>query len=146
MSAAELLDNLNRAGATLEIVDGKPRIRGAKIPDDLMRAVRTNRAEVLAEFEQRKAEASDRYGRVPTADASFLAFDLNLPEASRELIMAYVFRQPRPAHAWVMARANQYFERGVQADDCDWRACLDVIGWQRASGTTEATEFVIGLP
>ena len=46
--------------------------------------------------------------------------------------MAHVFQQPRPVHAWVMARANDYFERGVKAEDCDWRACVDVIAWQRA--------------
>ena len=34
MIAAELLDNLNRAGATLEVVDGKPRLRGAKIAEN----------------------------------------------------------------------------------------------------------------
>ncbi len=60
MSAAELLDELNRAGATLEIVEGKPRIRGARIASDLMQALKANRAEVLAEFERRKAENRGR--------------------------------------------------------------------------------------
>ncbi len=41
-----------------------------------------------------------------------------LPAAERDAVMAYVFRQPRPVHAWVMARANDYYGRGVKADEC----------------------------
>ena len=59
MNAAELLDNLNRAGAILEVVDGKTGIRGAKISDELMQTLKANRAGVLAEFERRKMEDCD---------------------------------------------------------------------------------------
>ena len=45
-----------------------------------------------------------------------------------------------------MLRQQDCFERGVKADDCDWRACVDVIAWQRACGGREAVEFVVGLP
>ncbi len=72
--------------------------------------------------------------------------DMALPVAERDAVMAYVFRQPRPLHAWVMARANDYFERGVKAEDCEWRACVDVIAWQRDCGGLEAAKFVLELP
>ncbi len=146
MSPAQLLDNLNRAGATLEVVDGKPRIRGAKISDELMRALKANRADVLVEFERRKTEDRDRYGRVPPADTPMLACELDLPELWKRKLMAYVLRQPRPVHAWVMARSNDYHERGAKLHDCDWRACVDVIAWQRACGGREAARFVVELP
>jgi hypothetical protein len=45
-----------------------------------------------------------------------------------------------------MARANDYYERGVKADDCEWRAGADVIAWQRMCGAREAAEFVVELP
>lgn len=145
MTAAELLDNLNRAGSTLEVVDGKPRLRGAKLTDELMQALKANRTEVLAEFERRKLEDRDRYGRVPPPDAPLLARELHVPELWKPRIMAHVLRQPRPVHAWVMGRANKYFEQGVTADDCEWRACVDVIAWQRMADGLEAAEFVVEL-
>ena len=74
------------------------------------------------------------------------ARDMELPTSERDAVMAHVFRQPRPVHAWVMARANDYFDRGSKADDCEWRACVDVIAWQRASGGLEAVKFVVELP
>ena len=142
MNAAELLDKLHRAGATLEIVEGKPRLRGAAIPDDLKQALKANRAEVLAEFERRTADDRDRYGQVPPADAPLLAQDLDLSVCWQEQITMHVLRQPRPVHAWVMARTTAYHELGVKADDCDWRACVDVIAWQRKSSGQEAAQFV----
>lgn len=146
MTAAELLNSLSWAGATLEIVGGKVRIQGARISSELMQALKANRAEVLAEFERRRALGRNRYGRVPPPDAPLLARDMDLPEKSRSQIMAYVFRQPRTVHAWVMARANDYFDRGIRADDCEWRACVDVVAWQRASVGQEAVKFILELP
>jgi ribosomal protein L39E len=146
MTAAELLDNLNRAGATLEIVDDRPHIRGAKISEELIRAIKENRAEVLAELERRRTEDRDRYARVPPAEAPMLAFEMHLQEPWKEQVIAHVLRQPRPVHAWVMARANNYFEHGVKAEDCEWRACVDVIAWQRACGGLDAVKFVVELP
>jgi len=146
MTAAELLDNLNRAGATLEIVDDKPRIRGARISDELMQSLKTNRTEVLAEFKRRRTEDLDRYGRVPPPAAPMQAREMDLPEPWQQQIMAHVFHQPRPVHAWVMVRANDYFNRGVKADHCEWRACVDVIAWQRACSGPDAAKFVVELP
>lgn len=146
MSAAELLDNLNRAGATMEIVDGKPRVRGAQISDSLMAALRANRAEVLAEIERRKTGDRDRYGRVPPMSAPTLAKEVKIPEQWKQAVFAYVLRQPRPVHSWAMARSNLYFDLGVPNEDCEWRACIDLIAWQRMRGAREAAQFVLDLP
>lgn len=145
MNAAELLDKLNRAGATLEIVDGKPRVRGTKVPDDLMAELKANRDAVLAEFERRQSEDRDRFCRVPAEDVGMFGRDLDLPEDMRRIIESYAFRQGRPAQAWVMKRAEEYFKLGVPAEDCDWRACVDLIAWQRHSHARGAVEFVAGI-
>ena len=143
MTAAELLDNLNRAGATVQIVDGQPRIRGAKISTELMQALKVNRAELLVELECRQAEHCDRFGQVPPADAPLLADGMKLLWAARQQILACTFRQPRPVHAWVMRRSAKYFDLGVSADDCEWQACLDLIAWQRACSGAKAVAFVV---
>ena len=44
----------------------------------------------------------------------------------------------------LMARANDYFERGVKADDCDWRACVDVIVSRRECDTKTDRRFGAG--
>jgi hypothetical protein len=145
MSATELLDQLNRAGATLEIVDGQPRVRGAKISGELMAALKANRESVLAEFERRRLEDKDRYCRVPPPDAPQLARDASLPSAMQKVVLDYVMRQERPTHAWIMKRANEYHALGVAVDDCEWRACLDLIGWQRQTHVRGVVEFVSGI-
>ena len=43
MTATDLLDRLHRAGATVQMVDGTPRVRGAKISAELMQALKVNR-------------------------------------------------------------------------------------------------------
>ena len=142
MNAAELIDALQRAGATLVIEDGKARMRGAAVPPELKEAIKGNREEVIAEWKRRQEQARDRYGQVPPADAPLLARDMEVPAPSQEQITAHVLRQQRPVHAWVMARANDYYQRGVKAEDCEWRACVDVIAWQRKSSGQEAAQFV----
>lgn len=146
MSAAELLDRLNKAGATLEIVDGRPRLQGRKIGDELKQELKANRAEVLGEVERRKAAGRHRYGQVPPLDAPMVGYDLRLDPQQKRQIILHVLRQPRPVHAWVMARAGRYFERGTQIDDCEWRACLDVIAWQRNAEVAAAAKFILDLP
>lgn len=56
MTAVEVIDTLHRVGATVEMVDGKPRIRGTKISAELMQNLKANRAELLVELERRRAE------------------------------------------------------------------------------------------
>jgi hypothetical protein len=75
-----------------------------------------------------------------------LAREMDLPEPSKKQILTHVLRQPRPVHAWIMARASDYFDRGIEANDCEWRACVDVIAWQRRTNSTLAVEFVAGPP
>jgi hypothetical protein len=111
-----------------------------------MAALRGQRAEVIAEWQRRQDESRDRYGVVPSGAVPMFGRDIALPPAERDAVMDYVLRQPRPIHAWVMGRANDYFDRGSKADDCDWRACVDVIAWQRACGGLEVAQFVIELP
>jgi hypothetical protein len=146
MTAAELLDDLNRAGATLELVDGKLRLRGVQISGDFKQLLRANRVELLKELERRPAEDRQRYGQVPPPAAPITAKELIVPEPWKHQLIAHVLRQPRPVHAWVTARANKYFEHGVKTEDCEWRACVDVIAWQRMTGGLEAAKFVVDLP
>ena len=146
MTAPELIDALHRAGATLVVEAGKTRVRGAKVSDELMAALKGQRAEVIAEWQRRQEESRDRYAVVPSGVVPMCGRDMALPGAERNAVMDYVLRQPRPLHAWVMARANDYFERGVKAEDCEWRACVDVIAWQQACGGLEAAKFVVELP
>ena len=145
-TAPELIDALHRAGATLVVEDGKARVRGAKVSDELLAALKVQRAEVIAEWQRRQEQARDRYAVVPSGEVPMCGRDMALTAAERDAVMAHVFRQPRPVHAWVMARANDYHERGVKADDCEWRACVDVIAWQRACGGIEAVKFLMELP
>ena len=146
MTAPELIDALHRAGATLVVEAGKTRVRGARVPNELMAALKGQRAEVIAEWQRRQEEMRDRYAVVPSGVVTMCGLNLPLTAAEREAVMGYVLRQPRPLHAWVMARANDYFERGVKAEDCDCRACVDVIAWQRACGGLEAAKFAVELP
>jgi hypothetical protein len=146
MTAPELIDALHRAGATLVVEDGKARVRGTKVPDELLAALKGHREEVIVEWQRRQEQARNRYAVVPSGEVPMCGRDMALPAAERDAVMAHVFRQPRPVHAWVMARANNYHERGVKADDCDWRACVDVIAWQRACDGREAVKFVLDLP
>lgn len=145
MSASELLDRLHRAGATLEMVDGKARIRGAAIPAELLAELKANRDAVLAEQERRKVEDKDRYSRVPGDSAPLLARDIAVPPDMRKVIEGYVHRQGRTVQAWVMKRGVEYFDLGIPATDCDWRACIDLIAWQRQTGARGALEFVTGI-
>lgn len=145
MNGRELLDQLNREGATLEIVAGKPRVRGAKVSSELMAALKANRAAVLTEYERRRNNDRDRYRRVPNEPATLFGRDLELPETMREIMQNYVFRQGCVAHAWVMKQALEYFNLGVKPEDCEWRACVDLIAWQRQSPARPAVGFVSGL-
>ena len=144
-NAAALLDSLNRAGATVEVVDGTPRIRGAKVPNDLLATIKAHRVEVLAEVERRQLQDRHRYGRPPPPDAPELAHEMQLSATDQQQVMAYVFRQPRPVHAWVMRRSVEYFGQGFPVDECEWRACVDTIAWQRSCPGVKAVEFVLDL-
>ena len=146
MTAPELIDALHRAGATLIMEDGRTRVRGTKVSDELLAALKGQRAEVIEEWRRRQEQARDRYAVVPSGEVPKCGRDIELPAAEREAVMAHVFRQPRPVHAWVMARANDHYERGAKADDCEWRACVDVIAWQRACDGLEAVKFLMDLP
>jgi hypothetical protein len=145
MNAGELLDQLERAGASIEFVDGKARLRGSKVPEELKEALKSQREAVLAEVERRRQEDRDRWGKVPPADAALLA-NGGTPAEWRKLAMRHIAMQPRPVHAWVMSRANQYFEMGAHQDECEWRACVDAIAWQRNTGARESLKFLADLP
>jgi len=126
--------------------DGRTRVRGTKVSDELLAALKGQRAEVIEEWRRRQEQARDRYAVVPSGEVPKCGRDIELPAAERDAVMAHVFRQPRPVHAWVMARANDHYERGAKADDCEWRACVDVIAWQRACDGLEAVKFLMDLP
>lgn len=142
MSAVELIDAAQRAGATIVIEGGTARVRGAKLPDALMTALKAGKAAVVAEIEARQAADRDRYGKVPPADAPLQAGDVTLTEATRDLVQAHVFRQGRPLHAWVQTRGQKYFEQGVPAAEADALACVDVLAWQRNNGADAALRWL----
>jgi len=146
MTAPDLIDALHRAGATLVVEAGKTRVRGAKVSDELLATLKRQRVEVLAEWQRRREQARDRFAVVPSGEVPMRGWEMDLTAAERDTVLAHVFRQPRPVHAWVMARANDYHERGVKADDCEWRACLDVIAWQRTCSGMEVVKFLMELP
>jgi hypothetical protein len=145
MTAADLIDALHRAGATLVVEAGKARVRGARVPDELLAALKVQRTEVIAEWQRRQEQARDRYAVVPSGEVPMCGRDMALMAVERDAVMAHVLRQPRPVHVWVMARANDYHERGAKAEDCEWRACVDAIAWQRACGGLEAVKFLMEL-
>jgi hypothetical protein len=121
-------------------------VRGAKVPDELLAALKEQRDEVIVEWQRRQEQARDRYAVVPTGEVPLCGQDMILAAMERNAVVSHVFRQPRPVHAWVMARASSYHERGVKADDCEWRACVDVVAWQRSCGGRQAVQFLVDLP
>lgn len=146
MTATELIEAVERAGARLVIEGGAARVRGAKLEEALLAELRANKAAVVEEIERRMREDRDRYGKVPPADAPMVALDAPLSEARRELVMGHVWRQGRPLHAWVQARAQRYLEQGLPATDCDALACVDVLAWQRCTGPRTAVQWLADLP
>jgi len=145
MNAPELIDALQRAGATLVVESGKARVRGKRVPDDLLAAVKGQRVEVLAEWQRRQDQSLDRYGIVPVGPVPMAGREIGMPLAERDAILAYVHQQPRPLHAWVSMRANEYSMLGCAPDDCEWRSCVDVVAWQRGCSSSEMVNFVKSL-
>ena len=107
-TAAQLIDEAQRHGATIVVEGGKARVRGAKLPDALIEQLKAHKDAVMAEVTERMAQDRDRYGKVPPADAPLVANDARLNAATRELVVGYVFRQGRPLHAWVQARGHSF--------------------------------------
>jgi hypothetical protein len=129
--ASEIIDALHRAGATLFVEDGKARVRGAVVPAELLAEVKANREAVLAEWHRRQEAERDRYSVVPVADAARYGRELTFSKHQQDVLIAYVFRQARPVHAFVMRRSLEYHEYGIPLELCDAMACLDVLAWQR---------------
>jgi len=146
MNAPELIDALQRAGATLVVESGKARVRGKRVPDDLLTAVKGQRAAVLVEWQRRQDQSLDRYGIVPVGPVPMAGRELVVPLEDRDAILAFVHQQPRPLHAWVSMRANEYSMIGCAPDDCEWRSCVDVVAWQRGCGGREVVDFVKARP
>ena len=144
-NAAEIIDALHKCGATVVIEDGKARVRGAKISDELMEAVRANKAEILAEWERRQAGTLDRYGEVPTEDVPQFGRNVNLSHAQKLVVVGHAFRQPRPVHAWVMARTSEYHTLGLTPGDDEAAACVDLLCWQRNNSSKSALEWLAGI-
>lgn len=144
-TAASIIDALHQAGATLVVEDGKARVRGVKISPELMEQVRANKAAILAEWTRRQEEQLDRYAEVPTGEVAMLGRDLTLGEAMRNAVVAYAFRQPRPVHAWVMGRINEYHALGVPLGDDEVAASVDLLCWQRNSTAKTALAWLDGI-
>lgn len=144
-SAGDIIDALHHAGATLVIEDGKARVRGSRVPDELLDDLRANKAAVLAEWQRRQEAKQDRYGEVPPADAPMVGRDVPLPTALREAVLNHVWQQPRPVHAWVMHRSTEYHTLGVPMEELDGCACLDVLAWQRNTTVKLAIQWLAGM-
>lgn len=145
MNAGELIDALHRAGATLVIESGKARVRGARIPDELMAELKAQREGVLAEWQRRQGADLDRYGTLPLETVPLFGRDARATPDMRSAVIGYVMRQPRTIHAWVMHRLNDYKALGLPVEDQDWRACVDVLAWQRNTDGQRALEWLEGI-
>ena len=146
MTPSELIDAAQRAGATIVVEAGKARVRGAKLPDELLALLKEHKEAVMAEVQARQAVDRDRYGKVPPTEAPMVAGDARLTERTRALVMGHVFRQGRPLHAWVQTRGQKYFEAGTPAVDADAAACVDVLAWQRNADARTAVRWLAELP
>ena len=142
MNASELIEAMHQLGAALVVEDGIPRVRGRKLPDELLAALRANKPAVLAEWERRQGFHRQRHGLAPEGDVPLTGQAVALTGEQRAAVVAYVFPQPRPVHGWVMVRSNAYFERTVPADECDGCACLDVLTWQCNLDALRALEWL----
>ena len=145
MNAAELIDALHKAGATLAIEEGKTRVRGAKVEDALLAQLKEHKAEVIAEWNRRQAEQLDRYCTVPAVEVPMLGRDIALKPAEAQAVMGYVLRQPKPVHAWMQSRANAYHVLGVPVAECERCACADLLAWQRNLDGKRAVQWLMGI-
>ena len=146
MTASEIIDAIHHAGAALVMEGGKARVRGAAIPPELMAELKASREAVITEMQRRAEACQDRYAEVPTEDPPLLGRNMATPAAAFvRAILNFGLRQPRPVHAWVMRRANAYHELGVPADECEWRACVDLLAWQRNADRQTAMEWLEGI-
>ena len=144
-TAANILDDLQRAGADMVLEFDRTFIRGNKISDALLKEVKENKAALIEEVKRRKELDLDRYGRVPPATAPMLGGDYPLPNRLREPVMEYVFRQPRPVHAWVTLRAAEYHKQHLPFSMQEVAACIDVLSWQRGGIPRAALEWFEGI-
>ena len=142
MNACELIDAMCQAGATLVIADGQTRVRGMKVPVELLAALKVNKAMVLAEWERRQKLYQDRSGMAPEGDVPRSGRDVALNATQRVVVMEHVLKQPKPVHKWVMFRMVAYHELGVPPEDCDACACVDVVAWQRDRDAKQALEWL----
>lgn len=147
MTAAALLDQLESQGGRIERgSDGKLRLRGPKLPEALQTALKASRDEVIEELERRTDQNRDRYGKVPTEALPLQPPARALTEQERACLLTHVLNQPRITHAWVMARANQYWEElAWPMEQCDPQAVLDLVAWQRQKTPEEAVRWVLDM-
>lgn len=145
MTPAGIIDALHKAGATLVIEDGRTRVRGSKVPDELLAALRDNKDAVLAEWQRRQESNRDRYAVVPDNAPMMESRDVALPPARRESVVAHALRQPRPVHAWIQSRTAEYHALGFAFGEDEVCACLDLLCWQRNTHAREALDWLEGL-
>lgn len=145
MNASEIIDALHKAGATLVIEEGRTRMRGAAVSAELKELVKANRAAVIEEWQRRQSQQLDRYAEVPTGEVPQCGKTVQYTKEQSNSVVAYCFRQPRPVHAWIMGRTNDYFHLGLPLGDDEICACIDLLCWQRNSSSKEALEWLAGL-
>ncbi len=142
-AAGRLIDALQAAGGTIVVENGKVMLRGAKIPEELKAALRAAKPAVIAEWDRRNVQSKDRYAEVPAGEVALAARELG--SIGAELVTAvalYVIRQPKPVHAWWNARSLEYHALGFLPEECDWRAAVDVLAWQRNAPAVKAVEWL----
>jgi hypothetical protein len=134
----ELLAEISAAGARVEVVDGWPRLRGARLPDALLARVKAGREAVLLAARAEAERARDRWGQAPPADWPVQPLPELTPD-QRQAVLGYVLRQvssqskelAEPLRRWVVLRR-----------DDEALSCLEVLMWQRADSAAEALNWL----
>ena len=152
MSPSEIVDAIMKAGASIQLVDGRPRVRGPKLGESLMAEIKSQRDAVMEEWTRRGSELKDRYACVPAEEP--LHPDWDLPaESDWAEVRGFVERQTfgrcglvvknETMRAWVYRRELEYHASGIKnpQEQCV-RACLDVLCWQTGRAPKEAVQLI----
>lgn len=144
MSHARIIDDLIAAGGALTFDGPRVLLVGESLPDALKADLRAHKAGIVAEWDRRLVAPEARYRRRPGGAVPMSGLDVRrITPALRQALLAYVQRQPAAVREWVAERATAYAAAETIGAECDWRAAVDVLAWQRS--TTDGTAALAWL-